>query len=86
MLMTEVEKEILASLLELQGAAAAIKTAAKKPDLVAIFTRLDQLAASLPKASNPQLLHYLQNKSYEKARLLLEGRDAENVAGNCGRH
>jgi len=29
------------------------------------------------------LLHYLQKKSYEKARLYLQGRDAENQLGNC---
>jgi len=29
-------------------------------------------------------LHYLHKKSYEKARLWLEGREAENKAGNCG--
>jgi hypothetical protein len=29
-------------------------------------------------------LHYLRKKSYEKARLWLEGRDAENARGNCG--
>jgi len=31
------------------------------------------------------LLHYLHRKSYEKARLFLEGRGAENAAGSCGR-
>jgi hypothetical protein len=82
--MTEVENDILASLLELQRSADTIRTAEKKPDLLGIFSRLDQLAAKLPKGSNPQLLHYLQNKSYAKARLLLEGRDAQNVPGNCG--
>ena len=30
------------------------------------------------------LLHYLHKRSYQKARLYLEGRDAENQAGQCG--
>jgi hypothetical protein len=29
------------------------------------------------------LLHYLHRKSYEKARLWLEDRDAENARGGC---
>jgi hypothetical protein len=37
----------------------------------------------LPRETDPQLRHYLQKKSYEKARLFLQGRDAENQAGNC---
>ena len=84
--MNEVEKSILDSLLELQQAAVAMRTASPKPDLVAIFKRLDELAHQLPKGSDPQLRHYLQNKSYEKARLLLTGRGAENVPGSCGNH
>jgi len=45
------------------------------------------IAGPRPAASrgtDPQLLHYLQKKSYEKARLFLQGRDAENVQGSCG--
>jgi hypothetical protein len=83
--MTEVEKDILESLLELQKAVATMRTTTPKPNLRPIFNRLDQLALGLPKGSDPQLRHYLQNKSYEKARLLLEGRGAENVAGSCGK-
>ena len=45
--------------------------------------RIDELAKQLPRGANPALLHYLQKKSYEKARLFLQGRDAENQAGNC---
>jgi hypothetical protein len=84
--MTEVEKEILESLKGLQSAASAMRTANPKPNLGPIFQRLDELALQLPKGSDPQLRHYLQNKSYEKALLLLEGRGAENAAGSCGGH
>ena len=82
--MNDVEKAILGSLVEIQTAAATMRTANPKPNLIPIFHRLDELAAQLPPASNPRLRHYLQSKSYEKARLLLEGREAENVAGSCG--
>jgi hypothetical protein len=51
--------------------------------LLPIFTRLDELAGQLPKISDPTLLHYLQKKSYEKARLCLLGRETENQRGTC---
>jgi len=51
--------------------------------LLAFFERLEALARKLPRGSNPDLLHYLNRKSYEKARLLLEGRDPENARGTC---
>jgi hypothetical protein len=38
----------------------------------------------MPRDADPTLLHYLHKKSYEKARLFLQGRDAENQVGNCG--
>ena len=59
-------------------------TANPKPNLLPLFNRLDQLVRELPPQTDPQLLHYMQKKSYEKARMFLEGRDAENAAGNCG--
>ena len=54
-----------------------------KPNLLPIFERLDQLARQLPKGANPDLLHYLNRKSYEKARLLLLGHNAQNAPGTC---
>jgi hypothetical protein len=81
--MTEREQEILAVLVELEEAVKTMATARPKPDLQGIFARLDALTARLPKDSDPNLLHYLHKKSYEKARLLLEGREAENARGSC---
>jgi len=52
--------------------------------LLPLFARLDELTRQLPRHTDPQLLHYLHKKSYEKARLWLLNRDAENQAGNCG--
>ena len=82
--MTATEQNILRALVELDGAVKAMATANPKPNLVPLFARLDELTRQLPPQAEPQLLHYLHKKSYEKARLFLEGRDAENAAGNCG--
>ena len=76
--MQESEKKLLSALLDLEAAVSSIATANPKPDLGAKFEQIDALAAALPKGAHPQLLHYLQRKSYQKARLFLQGRDAEN--------
>ena len=81
--MTQLENEILTTLLELEDTVKTMRTANPKPDLQSRFARLDELTTKLPKGSDPDLLHYLQKKSYEKARLLLQGRDAENAKGTC---
>src|SRR5947207_11084725 len=81
--MTETEKKILQSLKELDEAVKAMAKADPKPNLLPIFARLEELSRQLPKGTDPNLLHYLNKKSYEKARLFLEGRDAENAEGSC---
>jgi hypothetical protein len=81
--MTETEKTILQTLLELEDAVRSMSTANPKPNLLPIFERLDALTASLPRGTDPNLLHYMYKRSYEKARLFLQGRDAENAEGNC---
>jgi hypothetical protein len=83
--MTETEKNILESLLDLDQAVQSLRTVKPKPDLQAIFGRLERLTEELPANSDPSLLHYLHKKSYEKARLFLEGRDKENARGGCRR-
>jgi hypothetical protein len=42
--------------------------------LSAISEKIDNLAAALPTPVDPQLAHFLQRKSYDKALELLEGR------------
>jgi hypothetical protein len=81
--MTQTEQAILAVLVELDQSVKSLRTANPKPDLQVIFARLDRLAHDLPPSTDPGLLHYLHKKSYEKARLLLEGRDSENARGGC---
>ena len=84
--MTEMEQSLLESLVELDQAVQLIKTTNPKPNLLPIFSRIDELTRQLPCDTDPALLHYLHKKSYEKARLLLQGREAENARGNCHGH
>ena len=81
--MTETERNILQALVELEQAIASMPAANPKPNLLPRFARIDELTQALPREADPTLLHYLHKKSYQKARLFLEGRDAENQAGSC---
>ena len=81
--MNDTERAILKTLAALEAAVKSIPTANPKPDLKPLFAKLDELASQLPEATPPDLLHYLRRKSYEKARLFLEGRDADNARGTC---
>lgn len=78
-----VEKELLAALDRLDAAVKVMPSANPRPDLLPLFARIDELTQQLPADADPALLHYLHKKSYEKARLYLQGRDAENQAGKC---
>lgn len=82
--MNEIEQAILGALNDLDEKVRTIKASSGKTDLQPLFARLDELAERLPKGSNPELLHFLQRKSYEKARLLLAGCGSENRRGTCG--
>jgi hypothetical protein len=82
-MITAREQTLLDALVKLEQAVTAGRTANPKPDLPALFARIDELAKQLPRGTDPELLHYLQKKSYQKARLFLQGRDAENQVGNC---
>jgi hypothetical protein len=79
--MQESEKKLLDALLDLEEAAQSMPTANPKPNLISKFQEIDALAAQLPKGTHPQLIHYLQRKSYQKARLFLQGRDPDNTKG-----
>jgi len=74
---------LLTALTQLAETVKTMPAANPKPSLLPLFARLDELTRQLPRHADPTLLHYLQKKSYEKARLFLEGREAENQAGNC---
>jgi len=80
---SSVERQLLAALTQLAETVKTMPTANPKPNLLPIFLHLDELTKQLPRDADPTLLHYLHKKSYEKARLFLQGRDAENQIGNC---
>jgi len=80
---TEVEKNLLRALVELEEIIKSIRTGGEKPNLLPLFSRIDVLAKRLPAGTDHNLLHYLHKKSYEKARLYLQGRDEENLQGRC---
>jgi hypothetical protein len=83
MAMSILESDLLEVLGELEEAVRSMATANPKPDLLPLFARLENLTAQLPSGTDPSLRHYLEKKSYQKARLWLQGMDAVNQAGNC---
>ena len=78
---TPIEQQLLDALAELDYAVKAMPAIEAKPNLLLLFTRIDELAKHLPHGTDPTLLHYLNRKSYEKARLFLQGRDVTIQAG-----
>jgi hypothetical protein len=77
------EKNLLDALTDLDAAVKTMPAANPKPNLIPLFDRIDDLTKRLPRNTDPALLHYLHKRSYEKARLYLQGRDDENQRGNC---
>lgn len=80
---TPLENDLLTALTDLANAVQALSQTHSQPNLLPLFTRIDDLTRQLPREADPTLLHYLHRKSYEKARLFLSGREAENQVGNC---
>ncbi len=78
-MMNEVERKVLAALIELEKAVEQIPTANPKPDLAPIFTKIDNLTKELPLTTDRQLIHFLQRKSYQKARLFLQEQETGSV-------
>ena len=83
--MTALEQQILDRLIELDDKVKAMPTANPKPNLLPLFLQIEELADQLPRSAAPDLLHYMQRKSYEKARQWLEGRYADIHKGGCKR-
>ena len=81
--MTAIEQTLWQTLVTLEDTVKSMASAQPKPDLLPLFARLEELTRQLPPGISPDLLHYLHRKSYEKARLWLEDRDAENQRGRC---
>ncbi|HXR07377.1 MAG TPA: hypothetical protein VN765_08615 [Candidatus Acidoferrum sp.] len=70
--MTEIEQQLLHTLLQLEKTVQAMPAAHPKPDLRPLFARLEELAGQLPDSADPELRHFLQRKSYQKARVFLQ--------------
>ena len=79
--MTQVEDQLLETLLELENAVGRMASAQPKPDLQPLFARLDDLASQLPVEAPRDLRHYLQRKSYQKARIFLQEQAAASSSG-----
>ncbi len=74
--MNSTETEILGALQELERAASNEQGPSPSP-VRQILDRLDRLTHSLPEECPAQLRHFLERKSYEKARLFLLSRRPE---------
>jgi len=81
--MPAIEDQLLTALTELEKKVESIRTASQRPNLIETFERIEALTRQLPRDTHPDLLHYLHKKSYEKAKLWLLGREAENARGDC---
>lgn len=75
------EQNLIGAIQELESAVAVVNVE-PKPDLLPHFNRIDELTDQLPDTDR-ELMHYLRNKSYAKARLCLEGRQEEIEKGGC---
>ena len=81
--MTALEHDLLAHLTKLEATVKTMPTANPKPNLLPLFQQIEELADQVPRSTAPDLLHYLQRKSYEKARQWLEGQHSEIQKGGC---
>lgn len=82
--MTQLESELHQALLDLDGAVKRMAATKTPVDLMPLFARIDELGRQLPPGTDPQLIHFIQRKSFEKATLWLAGRKAEITRGVCG--
>ena len=82
--MTSLETEILNVLDQLDASARVVKSGAPRQPgaILPLLTQLDEMTARLPRDTDPQLLHFLHKKSYQKAREYLQGRHVERNP-NC---
>jgi hypothetical protein len=82
--MTQLEQQLYDALLALDQAVKGFAARKEPVDLMPLFRRIDELGAQLPPGTDPQLVHFIQRKSFEKAIFWLEGRKAEITRGICG--
>lgn len=82
--MTDVEHALLIALQDLDREVADASASGRRPEMVPRVMRLRELTAVLPAGSDPMLMHCLERHSWEKARMILDGRRAEVRHGESG--
>lgn len=70
--MRPIEQNLIEALDQLEDRTARLRTGQTDVDLAGCLRRLDELSASLPPDTDPRLRHFLQSRSYQKARLWLD--------------
>jgi aminodeoxyfutalosine synthase len=80
------EAGLLAALTRLEQTVQARAAGDAAADVRAPLSELDRLVGALPADADPELIHYLRRRSYEKARQFLEGRVAAIEKGGCLRN
>lgn len=82
--MTDVERALLDALRDLEHEVADAAQLGRRPEVVTRVLRLRELTSALPLQADPMLMHCLQRQSWEKARMILEGRQSEVRHGESG--
>jgi hypothetical protein len=65
---TDVERALYGALKDLEQAVAGLRAGGSRPDMAGLLARVDELAGRLPPTADTRLRHYLERRSYEKAR------------------
>ncbi len=82
--MTDVERALLDALRDLDHEVADAAVTKRRPEVVSRILRLRELTSVLSPEADPMLMHCLQRQSWEKARMILDGRQAEVRHGESG--
>ncbi len=70
--MTPAEKALRDAIVELEETAAMARSGRKTPGVLPVLEKVERLAAELPPDTPAELRHFLERKSYAKARAFLE--------------
>ena len=62
---------------EIKESLLAIVSPNEKPDLVVALRKLDECVQERGNEMNPRLRHFLENRSYEKALLWIDGEEPQ---------
>ncbi|MBX3732534.1 MAG: hypothetical protein KF791_08065 [Verrucomicrobiae bacterium] len=76
--MEPVESRLLTALMKLDAA-----VGSGAADVRPLLAALDRMTGELPSSADPELVHFLRRRSYEKARLFLLGRREAIQRGGC---